>query len=501
MLNDKYKYFRSLLTWLFFVSTFSILLTSLSGCGGGGSASRAATVTQPTHYSHIPGWYPPSIDQIVRTTAEFGNVTYYLPTPSSWYLFNATAKSNWISAVGTTAGLSASMTNPFNEVGVVFLPKSMYANPGQVTFYIDGVEVGSLDMSADTPYEGYNKEYTSYYQIASKLPETVHTVTMVIATGTIAFDGWRMFYKNQQYNIDCSDVNTLEEDTLTETYKIRDAVESYADEYGSYPNPGTSDLITFLESHNITFADEPANPYTLGGMEDKSTYSAGDYHYIYNATSSYSLSSYGGRGTLVAMTESSVKTTLLELDLTTPSNFYATSAASVPFRGTTVNNGDDDWGEPYLAICCWLNGQTYFPATGTFNVDIKLKEGKNSINVALADPYGNTVLIKRTITKDTSAPNITIIDPFPLRTDSGTGVQYYLSRTTPITIKATVEAGSTATLNGIDMEVNSQGVISGTMDLVVGDNTFTITAADSFGNTNTVTYTVVYAPLTKHAKK
>ncbi|MFA6448766.1 MAG: hypothetical protein WCX65_04790 [bacterium] len=440
-----------------------------------------------------PPWYPPSLDQQVRTTAQFGQVTYYLPTPESWYLFDGTAQYTWISAIGTTAGISASMTNPFKEVGVMFFPKGRYNNNGQVTFYVDGVQVGTLNLAAEMPYEGYSDEYVSYYRIASNLPETTHTVTMVIASGTVAFDGWRMIYHNQQYNIDCSEANTLESDTISEVDKLRDGIEAYAEEYSGYPNTASfNSLISYLQTSGATFPEIPTNPFTGDDMTDSATYSAGNFHYVSTATSSYSLKAYGGSGTLISMTENSVETTLMSLSLTSPPDHFATTAAYVTFSGAADDNGTDDWGAAYMSICCGLSGETQFPATGTFNVRIYLREGVNNIVAKLSDPFGNQISLKRTISKDTTAPSIMLIDPFPLI--GPVGAQYYPTNSTPVTVRASVEKNSTATLNGAAMTVDSLGVFTTSLDLIPGNNVITIVASDNFNNTSSASYLIIYTP-------
>ncbi len=385
------------------------------------------------------------------------------------------------------------MSNPFKEVGVMFMPTKTYKNPGQVTFYIDGVQVGTLDLSSSKPYDTYSDDYVSYYKIAGDLPETMHTVTMVIATGTVSFDGWRMIYNNAIYDIDCSEANTLDSDTIDEAEKIRDGLEEYAESFSGYPSASaTTDLISYLQINGVDFTSDPRNPFTGDDMIHSATYSGGNYYYSSTASSSYSLKAYGGRGTILEFTENSAETEKLVLTLNSPGNHFATTAAYVTFSGTTEDKGTDDWGSAYLTICCGLNGSTQFPATSTFSVRIYLKEGKNTLITTLSDPYGKSINVKRTITKDTTAPDIILIDPFPLV--GPVGAQYVNVYESPVKVKAYVEKNSTATLNGISMTVDSTGVFSYDLDLIAGINTITIVSTDVFYNTNTKTYTLVYSP-------
>lgn len=467
----------------------AITAAALTGCGSGGGGRTASSVDTAVPIP-APPWYPPSLDQIVRTTAEFGSVTYYLPALESWYLYDATPGFTWISAIGSSPGLSASMTNPFKEVGVMFIPTDTYNNAGQVTFYLDGQQVGTLDLSQGTPYEGYSDDYVSYYKIADGLTETTHTVTMVIATGTVAFDGWRMIYDDQVYNIDCSDANTLEYDTVAETEKLRDGIESFAEKYNGYPDPADfNDLIDYLAASGTVFTTDPKNPFTGDTMEDSSAFSAGDYHYASATPLEYILSAYGGRGTLLTYTEDSAETDRLEIVLTSPGNHFTTSSAFVTFSGTSEYTNPGYWGDAYITICCGLTGATYFPAAATFDVDIFLKEGKNDLVVGMSDPYGHKITLTRTITFDTTSPGIMLLDPFPLV--GPVGNQHADVYETPITVRAYVEPSSSATLNGDEMTVDSLGVFETTLDLVPGENQITIVASDAYGNTNTVTYIIV----------
>ncbi len=480
-------------------SSFSVIIAVLlmglafsPGCGGGRTALMSDTISGV--YMTPPPWYPPGFVDVVRTTADFDHVTYYFPAVSQWLLYQGTAKSYWISAIGTVKGLSASMTNPFKEVGVMIIPTDNYSDPGQVTFYLDGVQQGTLDLSASVPFEGYSEEFVSYYQIAADLEEVTHTITMEISTGTVAFDGWRMTYKNQVYNIDCRDVNTLETDTLTETEKLRDGIEDYYASFGAYPNTDNfTDLINYLDSSASIFTEKPENPFTGETMIDSTTFSAGDYHYEFVSDDSYILRAYGGHDTLVSYTEDSAVTDLLKVELTAPENHFATSSTLITFSGNAEVQDLSDfesWGLTNLSISGGVNGTSQFPASGTFSFDLELNEGVNDICIRITDPYAHSISLTRTIEKDTTSPDILLIDPYPLR--GPVGSQYLEVTESPVAVRAYVEKNSLATINGVNVTPDSTGVVESSMSLEAYpyENILTITAWDEFNNTNTATYTI-----------
>lgn len=463
-----------------------------TGCGGGGRAAGMVDSQMP--YSPPP-WFPPTFEEKVRTTAIFEDVTYYLPGLQTWYLFDGTAKYTWVSAIGTAPGLSASMTNPFKRVGVLLLTKDSYNNPGSVTFYIDGKQVGSLDMSVSPPFEDYNEDFVSYYEIASGLEETTHTVTMVLTDGSIGFDGWRMEYEDQMYDIDCSDANTLEYDTISETTKLRDAIEWFGKEYGEYPNPASfTNLISYIDASSTAYFDtRPTNPFTDNVMTDSEEYSAGDYHYIYSSSSFYTLSAYGGRATLITYTPRSAESDILQVVLDSPLEpFFATTAQTVLFSGTTSSELPLDYSDAQLSISGGLNGTLSKPAQATFSEYITLAEGNSEIKVTMSSPYTQPVSVVRHVIKDTTMPQIQIIEPFPLITDPDDGTEYFIVDESPIVVEIYVEPGSDAYLNGIPMTVDSFGVFSTMYSLSDGDNTLTVLATDSFGNSATESFVVKY---------
>ncbi|MEW5946872.1 MAG: hypothetical protein AB1742_11800 [bacterium] len=457
---------------------FLLAAGAMPGCGGGGGKGAAMTVPSPVSPVLPAGGS--------KTTYRVANRTVYSPSIYKWTLFDATAGEDWVSAVGTEPGLTASIAFPFKEAAVMFIPKDTYPDEGTVNFYIDGQMVGSIDLSQTTPYDTYEEDYVSYYTVSTGLTDTTHTLTIEIATGTVAFDGWRLTHGNAIYLVDCSDANTAETDTIAEVNKIRDGVEGFYSEYGKYPDPGTTDLVSYLTASSTYFVEDPKNAFTGDPIAATSTFSAGDYYYTYKSDSDYELKAYGGLGTLYTVTPNSATTSALSIAVTSPTNHYTTASAAITITGTATADAN-------VTISNGYDGYASFPSGGSFTKEIALTEGVNSITITVSDTKGNSINLVRTVTKDTTSPTIILIEPFPLLGPAG--AQYANVNQTPFEVKGYAEPGaSSVTVNGTAVTQDALGVFTYSISLVQGNNTVTITAVDAMGNTATTTYTLVYSP-------
>lgn len=464
-----------------------LICISLSGmlvlpsCGGGGRSAAAIA-----NFTVSPG---PGIIYPAGLQPRLTDATTYAPDVNQWYLYDGTAGWAWISAVGSLPGLRATMSNPFEEVAIAVIPTGGYSNAGQINFYVDGALSGSLDMSQATPYTGYDEDNTTFYVIATDLPETMHTVTLEIATGSFAFDGWRIKYKDVYYRIDASDANTLERDTITRAESIRDSIEAYNEDYGFYPNPGTSGVANFLTAQSGDYLDDiPVNPFSGNDMVQSAVYSGGDYNYTYTSATDYSLSIYGGKGTLYTVTPDSVTTEAMSLSLSSPLNHYSTrdDYATVTVTPTSTY-------ESTLTVCCGLSGEISVPATSSapFTTYVRLAEGVNDIEITLYDAYHNWVTLTRTITRDTTPPEISLIEPHPLVWDGATSTVTVSTATA--TVEVYVEASATVQIVGMDAVESalSFGLFSAVVDLDTGLNTIVVSATDLLGNLREETFFII----------
>lgn len=471
-------YLQTLYGIMVCISLSGLLL--LPSCGGGGrSAAAVANYTvSPAAGIVFPAGLQPRLT----------DATTYYPDANQWFLFDGTAGWPWVSAVGSTPGLRASMSNPFKEVSIAIIPKSSYNDPGKVNFYLDGVLNSSLDMSQATPYTGYDDEHTTFYVIATNLPETMHTITVEIVSGSFAFDGWRIKYGDVYYRIDADDANTLESDTITRAETIRDSIESFYEDHKYYPNPGTNGVANYLYAQDDYLSDIPVNPYSGNDMAQSAVYSGGDYNYTYSSGQEYSFSIYGGKGTLYTVTPNSVTTETMSMTLASPLNHYSTRNDFATVTVTPTSTYD-----AFLTVCCGLSGEISVPATSSvpFTTYVRLAEGKNNIKITLYDGYHHRMTLTRTITRDTTPPTISLIEPHPLIWDGATNtVTVYTASTT---VEVYVEASATVKINNVDAVEStlSFGLFSTVVDLNMGLNTIVVGATDLLGNIKEETFYIV----------
>ena len=108
-----------------------------------------------------------------------------------------------------------------------------------------------------------------------------------------------------------------------------------------------------------------------------------------------------------------------------------------------------------------------------------LQEGPNNITIKAQDLAGNRGSVVVHVTLDTVPPVLSITDPL----DGST------TTSAVINMVGTAEPGANLTLNGAPVD-DTDGSFSITVNLVLGKNTFNMTARDAAGNTHNITLTV-----------
>ena len=100
------------------------------------------------------------------------------------------------------------------------------------------------------------------------------------------------------------------------------------------------------------------------------------------------------------------------LNVTSPADGLITNNPSLVVAGTT----DDSTSSP---VTLTVNGQAVtVGSNGSFSTTLTLSEGDNTITIKVVDKAGKTTTVVRTVTLDTSAPNIVsiTIEPNPATT-------------------------------------------------------------------------------------
>lgn len=106
------------------------------------------------------------------------------------------------------------------------------------------------------------------------------------------------------------------------------------------------------------------------------------------------------------------------LNVTAPANGLITATTSVTVAGST----NDTTSSP-VSITIKVNNKDTYTATvsskGEFSKAVTLYEGSNTIKVTATDSAGKTTTVTKTVTVDTSTPNITNVTITPNPVDAG----------------------------------------------------------------------------------
>ncbi|MFQ5909800.1 MAG: hypothetical protein ACE5IJ_03660, partial [Thermoplasmata archaeon] len=118
---------------------------------------------------------------------------------------------------------------------------------------------------------------------------------------------------------------------------------------------------------------------------------------------------------------------------------------------------------------------------GSFYAVIPLPlEGENNVTFLLSDPAGNSIPDYRTVRRDTTPPSLTL-DSVPERVTSST-----------LKVTGVAEVGSTVTMNGRFLQLESDGSFSEDVTLSWGPNIIIVESTDQAGNVQRVMRVVSY---------
>lgn len=131
-----------------------------------------------------------------------------------------------------------------------------------------------------------------------------------------------------------------------------------------------------------------------------------------------------------------------------------------------------------------VNGVQAIVNSGSFSALVNLAEGQNLIEAAATDQYGQTVIARSVVTKQTPPPLIIQI----LSPSIGDVLV-----TPSATVSGSVSNNASVAVNGVQASM-AGGVFSAVIQLVEGQNTISATATDQFGQSATAVIIVTKIP-------
>ena len=124
-------------------------------------------------------------------------------------------------------------------------------------------------------------------------------------------------------------------------------------------------------------------------------------------------------------------------------------------------------------------------SSGNFSTTLTLAEGIHSIDVVATDAAGNSHTVTVEIEVDTKPPALVLTSP----ADGATTLD------ASVAVSGTTEPGASVEVNGVGVEVASDGSFSLLVTLAEGENTITANATDAAGNTASASVTVTSSPV------
>jgi RHS repeat-associated protein len=163
-----------------------------------------------------------------------------------------------------------------------------------------------------------------------------------------------------------------------------------------------------------------------------------------------------------------------EIVINSPADGMFTNQITVTVNGTVQDSTN---------VSLSINGNNVPVGTdGSFSKIISIVEGTNLIEIVATDAAGNSIQLTRMIKCDMIAPVLTVTSPL----DNITTTEQ------SIVVSGTVIDSSfvRVTINGANVNIESNGAFSTQITLVAGLNTIAIVATDTVGNSTTITRTV-----------
>ncbi|MDT4330396.1 carboxypeptidase regulatory-like domain-containing protein [Methylomonas sp. MS20] len=182
--------------------------------------------------------------------------------------------------------------------------------------------------------------------------------------------------------------------------------------------------------------------------------------------------------------ERQVQSPALAVKITSPATLLTVGHTPQTVKGT-VN-------DPSAQVT--LNGAPVTHGNGSFQADVALEEGHNTITARAVNAQGEDVSDTISLSLDMTPPYLTVESPKngdTVRTD-----HIAVSGLINDIVRGTVAAGqANVKVNGIAATIANRSYLAQNIPLAVGTNTLKIDAADNVGNTSSLSLQVSYQPL------
>jgi parallel beta-helix repeat protein len=151
-------------------------------------------------------------------------------------------------------------------------------------------------------------------------------------------------------------------------------------------------------------------------------------------------------------------------------NGIVTSKPDITFTGRTESGAN-----------VTVNGKDVPVNDGKFQSTVQLAEGANLITIIVTDSAGNSNSYSGTVTRDTSAPSLELIQP-----DEG-----FRTLETSVVLVGITEPGAKVKVNGTSVSVDAYGKFTTTVPLLTKNTKVVVTAEDAAGNSVSKDRTIV----------
>ncbi|MBD9358865.1 carboxypeptidase-like regulatory domain-containing protein [Methylomonas albis] len=174
----------------------------------------------------------------------------------------------------------------------------------------------------------------------------------------------------------------------------------------------------------------------------------------------------------------------LKVQITSPATLLTVGRTPQTVKGT-VN-------DPKAQIT--LNGAPVTNNNGSFQADVALEEGHNTVSARAVNAKGEDVSDAISLSLDMTPPYLTVESPKngdTVRTD-----KIAVSGLINDIVRGTVAEGqANVKVNGVAASISNRSYLAENVALNVGENTLKIDAADNVGNTSSISIKVTYQPL------